>query len=772
MTTSADATRIVLPEPAALFTEAFLLGNGRVGATVYGRPGVEDIDLNVDTLWSGGPLGPVVGDRSAVVAELRAAIAELRHADADRLARELQSDGWTQSYQPLGRLRWRWSETDDGGDYERALDLAHAEAVTRSGGCTLSAFVSAPDGVVVAVTDSPADAALSFEGPHPSTVEERAEDGVRWLAAVGRAPARVLPEYVGADDPVTYADDEPADGTVPAGMGWALAAAVRPLPTGGSILLAAAVTGFRGWDQWPSADLPALRAAAEERVRAALARPIDELRARHRADYASFFDRVALDLGDSPGAVAAQRYFDLGRYLLISSSRPGTQAATLQGIWNVDVLPAWSSNYTTNINLPMNYWGAEVADLADVHGPLLDLTRELAAAGAATARAYYGARGAAAHHNTDLWRFSEPVRGSPQWANWPSGLTWAAAHHLARAAYGADDAAGSAALPVLAEVTAFLLDLLVDDGEGRLVASPSSSPENEFATPDGPCAVTYGATLDQELALEILGGFVALSDRRALADPLVDRARAALPRILRPRPLPDGRMREWAVDLGETEPGHRHLSHLYGVFPGTRITRRRAPADLDAARAALAYRLEHGSGYTGWSQAWVLCLAARLGDRDLAARSLDTLVHGLSSSSLLDLHPHGGWPGGSVFQIDGNLGAIAGIAELLLQSHDDAISLLPTLPDGWAAGAARGLRARGGHRVDLRWERGALAEAVIEAGPGGAVVVEADAAPALELRDARGELVPWSAGPDVDGTRARWTWRAEAGERYRVLPVR
>jgi alpha-L-fucosidase 2 len=549
----------------------------------------------------------------------------------------------------------------------------------------------------------------------------------------GRVPASVRPHYVAGDHPVVYAEDAPdGDGLVDAGTGFAVVAAWSP-GHAGARLVVAAESGFRGWDARPSADVDALAAAARARVEAALELDPVVLRDRHVEDHGALFARCDLDLSASaarhPEAARAELYFDLGRYLLVAGSRPGSQPVNLQGIWNADVRPAWSCNLTTNINLPMSYWGAERTGLGDLHEPLLELVEELLVAGSGTARRLYGARGACAHHNTDLWRSTDPVPGLPQWVSWPSALWWLADHVVQHHAYlppgaGATLFLEQRVLPVLRSCAGFALDMLVRHSDGDLVVSPSSSPEHAFVVDGATFAVTWGSAMDQELVHEVLTRTVELLGEHGTGPEdvrLVDEARAALTELRRPA-IVDGVLAEWADPLEPEERGHRHLSHLYGLFPGSRVPS--SGAEHDAARSALDLRLSAGSGYTGWSQAWVLCLAARLRDRELAERSLATLVGPLSSSSLLDLHPLDGWPDGAVFQIDGNLGAVAGVAELLVQSHDGAITLLPALPRSWPSGRVRGLRVPGGHAVDLAWADGALTHVVLRGAADGGVVVD------------------------------------------------
>ena len=769
-----DPAMLISDEPAVQFTDTFLLGNGSLGATFYGGRGVETFDLNLDTVWSGGPTVEEDADHTKLIAGLRRAIANDDHDLADELARRLQSDQWTQSYQPVGRLSWTWGDPARVGEYRRSLDLNMAEARVVHAGQEMAAFVSAPDGVLVAETvGNPSAGSAVFTSPHPVLREERFGSGdIEWIVAAGRAPRLVLPNYLPPSDSVMYGDEPTGPGaTAPAGMGWAIAAAVVRSPDGRTRMIAAVTSGFRGHLEPVSIDLEQLIAEARARVESASTVPSEELIDRHRADYRGLFDRARIDLAPSgaDSAIAAQRYFDLGRYLLISSSRPGTQPANLQGIWNVDVRPGWSSNYTTNINLQMNYWGAEVVDLGELVRPLHALVADLADAGRQTARIRYSARGAVVHHNTDIWRFSAPVKGEPKWSNWSMGLAWLCAHLGDRLDFAwSDEFARSVAAPVIRAAAEFILDQLVEDSDRLLVVSPSSSPEHRFSHNNTVASVTAGATIDQELAHEVLSRYLQLTDALVLADEFAADVAVAVPRLRLPGIDSEGRTEEWPPGFSATELDHRHLSHLYGAYPGGRITATADPAGFNGVRAALHSRLAHGGGYTGWSQAWVLCLAARLGETGLAELSLSRLLGDLSSTSLLDLHPHGDWPGGNIFQIDGNLGAISGIAELLLQSHDGAVSLLPTLPPSWTSGSVRGMRARGGIGVDISWTNGELQSAEFRVEGSSVVVVEVPACVDIRLVDDREEPVPLIAIASAEA-RQRWQWRATGGGRYRLL---
>ncbi|MEO6014371.1 MAG: glycoside hydrolase N-terminal domain-containing protein [Devosia sp.] len=765
-----------LDTPAGGFIDSYLIGNGWLGATLNGGIGTERIDLNLDSVWSGGPLTPDEGEApAALIPELRAALAARDYLRADALGRQLQGPRWTQSYQPLGAIEFSYADSEGTTSYTRRLDLAEAVASadyeTARGAVRFESFASNPDGVVVALVTGPgvrdlSDAGLSFVSPHPHTEIATTDDGgIRWLTAAARVPIEVIPNYIPNADPVRYADDTAdSDGTVASGMGYAIAVALMRDTEGGLRLVASGASGFRGHDRRPSADLAALTAEAKARVTAALAISTQALRQRHRDDYKSFFDRVDLDLSASPApdAARAELLFHFGRHLLISSSRPGTEAANLQGIWNVDVRPAWSSNYTININTQMNYWPAEPAGLADLHQPMFTLISELAVAGSITARRYYGAAGATAHHNADLWRFTAPVPGIPQWSNWPSGLYWMAAHLQHHLDYGntAPGFAADTALPVFGAAAAFALDMLVEDADGALVASPSTSPEHSFIIDGTQVGITQGTAMDQELIRDTLASYAALAD-----DPLAARAKQALARLRLPIIGSNGALLEWDDDKTPDELGHRHLSHLYGLYPGTRITATDTPEDFEAARRALYMRLDNGTGYTGWSQAWVLCLAARLGDRTLAARSTVGLLDHLTSRSLLVLHPHSDWPGNNVFQIDGNFGSVAGLIELVIQSHSGAITFLAALPTDWTHGSITNIRCRGGHLATLAWRNHHLTQATIIAGTTAQLTV--DLPSSSYVISAADQTIATEPAAAAQG-RTRLSWHAANGARYTI----
>jgi alpha-L-fucosidase 2 len=707
-------------QPAEAWTEALPVGNGRLGAMVFGGVARERLQLNEDTLYAGGPYDP--SDPGALLAlpRVRELIAAGKYAEAQALANEkmMARPLRMPSYQTIGDLVLGFGASSFAENYRRDLDLDSAVAgvAYRQDGVnwTREVFASAVDQIIVMRIRADRAGAVglraSFETPMPGAVRV---EGDTLILAGGNTSQEGLPAALRFEARVRLV-----------AQGGELVSTEDALTLRGAnsaLLLIAIATSYRRFDD-VGGDASALARARLEAVRG---KTWDDLAAAHTADHRRLFRRVSLDLGRTAAAERptdsrirnsqssedpqlAALYFQYARYLLISCSRPGTQPANLQGLWNDKPSAPWGSKYTININTEMNYWPAEPANLAECVQPLVALVKDLAITGARTARVNYGARGWVAHHNTDLWRATAPIDGA-RWGLWPTGGAWLCLHLWDHYDYGGDRAYLADVYPLMRGAAEFFLDTLVPDPTGQyLVTSPSISPENEH--PMG-AAVCAGPAMDRQILRDLFRHCMRAAEILRVDADFRAACAAASAKLPPDRIGKAGQLQEWLEDwdMEAPEPNHRHVSHLYGLFPSDQVNLRRTPELAAAARRSLELR---GDLSTGWAIAWRINLWARLRDAEHTQSVVKLLLDpSRTYPNMFDAHPP--------FQIDGNFGGANGILEMLLQCIDGEIELLPALPRAWATGSVRGVRARGGFELDIRWRDGLLQEAVLRGTPGG-----------------------------------------------------
>lgn len=753
--------KLYYERPAEYFEEALVIGNGTMGATLYGGVKKDKISFNDITLWTGEPESENSSpDAFNVIPEIRALLDNEDYQGADKAQYKVQGH-YSENYQPLGTLTIEYLDDTAGiSDYHRWLDIGNATARTqylKDGKLfTSDYFASAPDSVIVIRLKSEnkegIHASLSFDSPLPHSSQVADNE----ISVEGYAAYHSFPVYYKAEDKHRY-DPE---------RGIHFKTLVRVLSVDGSVkdrysdsrieidgstevlILIANVTSFNGFDKDPVKEGRNYRSHVEKRMKCAVGKTYDALREAHIRDYKYYFDRVKLDLGNTDADIAAlptdkqllfytdckqrnpdleELYFQFGRYLLISSSRTSGVPANLQGLWNESVLPPWSSNYTVNINLEENYWASGTANLIEMQYPLIEFIANLSKTGRKTAKDYYGVeRGWCLGHNSDIWAMTCPVglnEGDPSWACWTMGGTWLSTHIWEHYLFTLDKEFLREFYPVLKGAAEFCMDWLVEK-DGKLVTSPGISPENKYITPDGYVGATsYGNTSDLAMIRECLMDAAEASKVLGVDKFFRKRIKKTLSRLYPYQIGKDGNLQEWYYDWQDQDPYHRHQSHLFGLYPGHHLSVEETPELAAACARTLQIK---GDETTGWSTGWRVNLLARLRDGEKAYHMYRRLLRYVSPDNykgedarrgggtypnLLDAH--------SPFQIDGNFGGCSGVIEMLMQSSTNKIVLLPALPESWADGKVQGICARGGFVVDMEWKNREVVSLIVSSLKGG-----------------------------------------------------